>query len=78
MRINAQIEVHCDCPCCERVMIVPLEHDQEYLHYDLVTNIYSRGWTTVAFGTGKKKIYDLCTDCGMHGLKKIKKSEEEE
>lgn len=80
MRINAQIEVHCDCPCHPdgRVMLVSLEPNEEFQHYDLVTSIYDRGWTTVAFGGGQKKIYDLCTDCGMHGPKKIKKSEEED
>lgn len=80
MRINAQIEIHCDCPCHPdgRAMIVPLRTLEEGLSYDLGVVIYERGWNTFSGSGLQKPIYDLCPDCGMHGPKKIKKSEEEE
>jgi len=78
MRLLPVIEVHCDCPCCERIILITIEWGP-LMSLDLDRALRDRGWDQLFPKhpvRGEPAQLDFCTDCGAHGPEKIRKERE--
>jgi len=81
MRCYPTIVVGCDCPCCEREGIVTIDwppFESGDFNLRVQEAILSIGWSFFLSPDFPQEHFDLCTDCGLHGPKKIRKEREKD